>query len=60
MHVVWNGRDAATYQSALESARAALAVFPAAAEAKEVGAIAVVALERSGCGAGRCFQRPKF
>lgn len=31
-----------TYHSALDSARAALALLPAAAEAKEVGAIVVV------------------
>lgn len=33
------GGEDATYQSAPESARAGLAVLPAAAEAKEVGAI---------------------
>jgi hypothetical protein len=35
-------RTAATYQSALDSARDAFALLPAAAEANEVGAIMVV------------------
>ena len=44
-------RNSATHQSAPDSARDELELFPAAAEAKEAGAIVVVLREKVCCGA---------
>jgi hypothetical protein len=58
---VQNGKKGGTYSSALDSARAGLALLPAAAEANEGGAI--VGGSRwgeSGCGAGGRFRGHRF
>jgi hypothetical protein len=59
---VQNGRNDTTYSSALDSARAGLALLPAAAEAKEGGAIVVVLWLEEEVAVGRidAFEGQRF
>jgi hypothetical protein len=59
---VQNGRNGTTYSSALDSARAGLALLPAAAEAKEGGAIVVVLWLEEEVAVGRidAFEGQRF